>query len=124
MEKPTLVIDLSYDGVFTLYSGESDEAINIETSGTFYLGNIAFSDKSPIHEFEPIITLTPNDEGGAFDCSVYSYEGNGFNGSLENSYEIRIAKLKHKVCPQLALINTPYMLRYPARIILRKPLSL
>ena len=99
VEKPTLVIDLSYDGVFTLYSGESDEAINIETSGTFYLGNIAFSDKSPIHEFEPIITLTPNDEGGAFDCSMYSYEGNGFNGSLENSYEIRIAKLKYESLP-------------------------
>ena len=99
VEKPTLVIDLSYDGVFTLYSGESDEAINIKTSGTFYLGNIAFSDKSPIHEFEPIITLTPNDEGGAFDCSVYSYEGNGLNGSLENSYEIRIAKLEYESLP-------------------------
>lgn len=43
--------------------------------------------------------MTPNDEGGAFNCSVYSYEGNGFNGSLENSYEIRIAKLKYESLP-------------------------
>ena len=99
VEKPTLVINLSYDGVFTLYSGESDEAIDIKTSGTFYLGVIEFSDKSPIHEFKPIITLTPNDEGDAFDCSVYSYEGNSFNGSLENRYEIRIAKLKYESLP-------------------------
>ena len=99
VEKPTLVIDLGRESTYTLYSGENDGTLTIKTSGSFYLGSIEFSDKSPIHEFEPIITLTPNDEGGAFNCSVYSYEGNGFNGSLENSYEIRIAKLKYESLP-------------------------
>ena len=125
LEKPTLVIDLSYDGVFTLYGGESEGNLSIETSGTFYLGNIAFSDKSPIHEFEPIITLTPNDEGGAFNCSVYSYEGNGFNGSLENSYEIRIAKLKYESLPAVGtheytlhveIPDTDYIVEAPVTI--------
>ena len=96
MEKPTLVIDLSYDGVFTLYGGESEGNLNIETSGSFYLGSIEFSDKSPIHEFEPVITLIPNDESGAFDCSVYSYDGN-IGG--EDGQQIKVAKLNYESLP-------------------------
>ncbi len=96
VEKPTLVIDLSYDGVFTLYGGESEGNLNIETSGSFYLGSIEFSDKSPIHEFEPVITLIPNDESGAFDCSVYSYDGN-IGG--EDGQQIKVAKLNYESLP-------------------------
>ena len=95
-EKPTLVIDLGRDSTYTLYSGENDGALTIKTSGSFYLGSIEFSDKSPIHEFEPVITLTPNDDGGVFDCSVYSYNGNIGD---EDGQQLKIAKLKYESLP-------------------------
>ena len=97
-EKPALVIDLGRDSIYTLYSGENDGALTIKTSGSFYLGSIEFSDKSSIHEFEPVITLAPNDEDGAFDCSVYSYEG--YVGG-EGGQQIRIVKLKYESLPAI-----------------------
>lgn len=96
VEKPTLVIDLGRESTYTLYGGENDGALTIKTSGSFYLGSIEFSDKSPIHEFEPVITLTPNDEGGVFNCSVYSYNGN-IGG--EDGQQLKIAKLKYESLP-------------------------
>lgn len=95
-EKPIFELSLRNDGIYNLYSGENDGALTIKTSGSFYLGSIEFSDKSSIHEFEPVITLIPNDEGGAFDCSVYSYNGN-IGG--EDGPQIKVAKLKYKSLP-------------------------
>ena len=122
VEKPTLVIDLGRESTYTLYSGENDGALTIKTSGSFYLGSIEFSDKSPIHEFEPVITLTPNDEGGAFDCSVYSYDGN-IGG--EDGQQIKVAKLKygnlpavgtHKYTLHVEIPGTDYTAEAPVTI--------
>ncbi len=121
-EKPTLVIDLGRDSTYTLYSGENDGALTINTSGSFYLGSIEFSDKSPIHEFEPVITLTPNDDGGVFDCSVYSYNGNIGD---EDGQQIKVAKLKygnlpavgtHKYTLHVEIPGTDYTAEAPVTI--------
>ena len=95
-EKPIFELNLRNDGIYNLYSGENDGTLTIKTSGSFYLGSIEFSDKSPIHEFEPVITLIPNDESGAFGCSVYSYNGN-IGG--EDGPQIKVAKLKYESLP-------------------------